>query len=73
MGQLTVKAWNVEGGQVKDATVPDPTGEGAAFYAHQLLHAEGVVCVEVSDGTATVRRCDPGVDFADVVREGAGQ
>jgi hypothetical protein len=67
MVQLTVKAWNAEGGQVKDTTVPDPTGEGAEFFAHQLLHAEGVVCVEVSDGTDTVRRCDPGVDFATVV------
>lgn len=66
MGQLTVKAWTVDGDLVKDTTVDDPTGEGADFYAHQLLHAGDVVCVEVSDGTDTVRRCDPDVDFATV-------
>jgi hypothetical protein len=66
MGSLSVKAWDADGEQVKDTTI-DPAGEGLEFYAHQLLHVDGVVCVEVSDGTNTVRRCDPGVDFATVV------
>lgn len=49
--------------------------------AHMSLHADGVVCVRVSvlDGPVenggvwvpVVERCDPGVDFAEVVADGA--
>jgi len=67
MAELQVKAWNAAGEKVKDTTIEDPTGEGPEFYAHQLLHVDGIVCAEVSDGTDTVRRCDQGVEFADVV------
>lgn len=49
------------------AEVDEP--DGPHFIAHQVLHVDDVVCVEirVPDGSVLLRQCDPGVDFNDVV------
>jgi hypothetical protein len=74
--ELRIVAFDQEGGVLADDTIEDVTGEGAEFYAHQALHRDFVTCVEVfgraehgpiSAWATALRRCDPGVDFAQVV------
>lgn len=68
MAVLNLRAWNAAGELVKDTNHDDATGEGPDFYLQQLLHIDGVVCAEVSDGHALHQRCDAGVEFGAVVR-----
>lgn len=78
--QLLVKTWDANGEPIHDGSIiDDETDEGPAFYAHQLLHADGVVCVQIfpvgepgSVVEALLTRCDPGVDFTDVVTQNDG-
>ena len=71
---LGIRAYDADGGLVKD--FGGSFDEEPEFFAHQLLHADGVVCVEVRvpdgevEGGARVvlRRCDPGVKFEEVVK-----
>jgi hypothetical protein len=70
---LGIRAYDADGNLVKDF---DGTfDEEPEFYAHHLLHADGIVCVEVRvpDGEVeggarmVLRQCDPGLDFDRVV------
>ena len=57
-------------------TIEDEHDDGPGFFAHQVLHADGVICVEISqwavDGergwTVVHQQCDPGLVFDEVVR-----
>ena len=72
---LGIRAWNIGGGLVKDFS--GSFDEEPEFFAHQRLHVDDVVCVEIRvpdgevDGGARVvlRRCDPGVEFDQVVKD----
>ncbi len=73
---LRIVAFDQEGGVLADDIIKDVTGEGVEFYAHQALHREFATCVEIFDSIehgpisawrTALRRCDPGVDFAQVV------
>lgn len=72
---LGIRAWNAEGNLVKDLV--GTFDEDPEFYAHQLLHVDGIVCVEIrvpSDEQGTeaqviLQQCDPGIDFNQVVNE----
>jgi hypothetical protein len=79
MRTFRVRTYDADGAPLKDFTTPDETDEGPEFYAHQLLHADDVVCVSIWDNDLTLdpnlagdtpllRRCDPGLEFKDVVR-----
>jgi hypothetical protein len=69
---VQIIAYDGGGERVKDFIIePD---EGLEFYAHQLLHVDGVICVQIfplgAPGQiveALLTRCDPGVDFGDIV------
>lgn len=39
------------------------------FFAQQSLHVDGVACVAIyrNENDLLLRRCDPGLDFEDVV------
>lgn len=63
MAVLNLRAWNAAGELIKDTNHDDATGEGPDFYLQQLLHIDGAVCAEVSDGHDASRRCDEGVSF----------
>lgn len=65
---LRLTAYNADGAKVKDVT-----GEflqAPEFYAHQLLHIDGVVAAEIldADSNSLLRRTDPGLVFEDVVQ-----
>ncbi len=64
---LHAVAYGITGTVIKDFLITDP-GEEPTFYAHQLLHVDHVVCVEVSNTQTTFRVCDPDIEFADVVK-----
>lgn len=64
---LHIKAWNADGELVKDVDASTPD-ESLEFYAHHVLHIDGVVACEISDGSETIRRTDPGVEFDQVVK-----
>lgn len=75
-GELRIIAFDESGTAVADNIIDDVSGEGPDFYAHQTLHRNGVVCVEVFGRAehgqirawATVlRQCDQGLDFVTVV------
>lgn len=77
--QYRVVAYLADGQVVKRFTVEDEQGDGPLFYAHQVLHVDGVVCVEIfdaalgDDSPAVHVQCDPGVDFTRTVhRAGLG-
>jgi hypothetical protein len=60
-----------DGAVVMDAVVDDEHGDGPEFFAHQALHVDNVVCVQIFEGDAPLHlndeivpifhRCDPGV------------
>ena len=70
---LGIRAWDVDGNLVKDFS--GSFDEEPEFFAHQLLHADGIACVEVRvpDGEepagarVVLQQCDPGIDFDLVV------
>lgn len=72
---LGIRAWDMEGNLVKDFS--GSFDEEPEFFAHQLLHADGIACVEVcvpdgevASGTRVVLlECDPGLDFDLVVND----
>jgi hypothetical protein len=65
---LGIRAYDADGALVKD--FEGSFDEEPEFYAHQLLHADGIVCVEISvpDGETetgsrlVLRQCDPEVN-----------
>lgn len=73
---LGIRAYDANGTVIKD--FHGSFDEEPEFFAHQLLHADGVVCVEVrvpdgeieSGSRVVLRRCDPGFDFDQVVNDG---
>lgn len=73
---LGIRAWDEHGNLMKDFT--GSFDEEPEFFAHQLLHATDVVCVEirVPDGEVeggsrvVLRQCDPGLEFDQVVGDG---
>jgi hypothetical protein len=71
MRTFHVRTYDGDGVLIRDFTVVDETDEGPDFYAHHLLHADGVVCVDIrsaEDDSVVLQRCDPGVEFDEVVR-----
>lgn len=70
---LGIRAYDADGNLVKDFS--DFFDEEPEFYVHQLLHADGITCVEVRvpDGESEtgarviLRACDPGVEYDQVV------
>lgn len=76
MEKLLAQTFDARGAKLQEFTIEDDLDEGADFYAHQLLHVDGVVCVEIfgdvevngTPGWMTVtRRCDEGVVFEETV------
>jgi hypothetical protein len=65
-----VEAWDAIGLLIKDFKVDVDEVDGANFILQQVLHIEGVVCARVTDLNAELvdKRCDPGVEFEDVVQ-----
>lgn len=72
---LGIRAYDEDGNLVKD--FDGSFDEEPEFFAHQLLHVEGIACVEVrvpdgeSDTGARVvlRECDPGLQYDQVVNQ----
>lgn len=69
MTAYRVISYNGAGAIQRDFMADVDVADGPHFIAHQALHADDVVCVEVStpDGSVMLRQCDPGIDFNDVV------
>lgn len=69
MATYRVISYDDEGDAVRDFTVDVVEPDGPAFVAHQVLHADGIVCVQIFDTLDTLlyRQCDPGLDFDEVV------
>jgi hypothetical protein len=71
---LGIRAWDADGNLVKD--FEGAFDEEPAFYAHQLLHTDNLVCVEVripdwdhlGGSRIVLRQCDPGIEFDEVVQ-----
>lgn len=64
-----VITYNGDGAVQRDFEIEVDVADGPHFIAHQSLHADNVVCVEIRtpDGSVMLRQCDPGVDFNDIV------
>lgn len=79
MARYRFRTYDAAGARMDRSThgyeVDDSHGDGPTFFAHQLLHVDGVVCVAIWDAEAPegaepiLTRCDPGLEFADVVRQ----
>lgn len=69
MTAYRVISYNGAGVVLRDFTADVDVADGPHFIAHQTLHADDVVCVEIRtpDGSVMLRQCDPGVDFRSVV------
>jgi len=71
---LGIRAWDIDGNLIKD--FDGAFDEEPEFYAHQLLHTDDLVCVEirVPDGElpegarVILRQCDPDIEFDKVVQ-----
>lgn len=73
--ELHILAYAADGDRVKDIVI-ESGAETPEFYAHQLLHVDGVVCVQIFPlgrpgqvVAALTTRCDPGVDWDTFVTE----
>lgn len=65
-----VISYDAQGQVMRDFTADVAEEDGPPFIAHHVLHADGVVCCEILDasGELALRKCDPGVDFDEVVK-----
>ena len=69
MTTFRVISYDDEGDAMRDFSVSVEDPDGPAFIAHQVLHADGVVCVQIldTDDVVLLRQCDPGLEFDSVV------
>ena len=69
MPTFRVISYDDEGDVMRDFHAEVSEEDGPRFIAHQTLHADGVVCVEIrdTDGRVQLRACDSGLVFEEVV------